>query len=106
MDAVGKHIINDPKVRREIAKRSHFGFFNIYLADYIKYGSSEFQREMFEISQKQSIKAAVITAFRGSAKSTIFSLSYPIWEMITGQKKFIVILSQNQSQCELNLANI
>jgi predicted phage terminase large subunit-like protein len=106
MDDLRKHIINDPKVRREIAKKSHFGFFNIYLASYIKYPTALFQREMFEITQDDSVKAAAIVAFRESAKSTIFSLSYPIWSMVTGKKKFILILSQNQDQCELKLANI
>lgn len=100
------YIVNDAKVRREIARRSHFGFFCIYLAGYIKYPTADFQRQMFELAQDDEIKAAVITAFRGSGKSTIASLSYPIWAMIRGAKKFIVILSQNQSQCELILANI
>ena len=106
IDDVGKYIINDSKVRREIAKRSHFGFFNMYLSDYIKYPTAPFQREMFEITQDDATRAAVIVAFRGSAKSTIFSTSYPVWVMLTGKKKFIVILSQNQDQCEFILSNI
>ena len=103
---VRKYILNDAKVRREIARRSHFGFFCIYLAEYIKYPTAAFQRQMFEISQDDNIKAAAITAFRGSGKSTIMSLSFPIWAMIARKKRFIVILSQNQDQCELILSNI
>lgn len=46
-------------------------------------------------------------SFRGSAKSTIMTVSYPIWAIIGKlQKKFIVILSQTQYQARLHLANI
>lgn len=103
---IEKYIVNDASVRREIARRSHFGFFCIYLSNYIKYPTGYFQRQIFDLCQDDSIKATAITAFRGSGKSTIVSLSYPIWAMIRQSKKFIVILSQNQSQCELILANI
>jgi predicted phage terminase large subunit-like protein len=103
---IKKYIINDASVRGEIARRSHFGFFCIYLANYIKYPTAHFQRQIFNLCQDGNIKATAITAFRGSGKSTIASLSYPIWAMIRQSKKFIVILSQNQSQCELILANI
>ncbi|MCL4378130.1 MAG: hypothetical protein M1409_07100 [Actinobacteria bacterium] len=102
---IEKYIINDASVRREIARRSHYGFFLIYLSNYIKYPTASFQRQIFNLCQDGSIKAAAVTAFRGSGKSTIVSLSYPIWAMIIGAKKFIVILSQNQSLCELILAN-
>ncbi|MCL5073094.1 MAG: phage terminase large subunit [Actinobacteria bacterium] len=91
--------------RRELARESPLWFFTIYLHEYIKYPTASFQKEMFELVQAEN-KSAVITAFRGSAKSTIASLTYPIWAMITEKKKFIIILSQNQSQCKLILANI
>lgn len=58
------------------------------------------------ITQDDSIKRAVILAFRGSAKSTIMSLSFPIWTIVTERKKFILIVSQNQNQSQMMLANI
>lgn len=103
---IRKYILNESKVRREIVRKSLYGFFCIYLAEYIKYPTADFQKEMFEIAQDDGIKAAAITAFKGSGKSTIMSLTYPIWAMLTRKKQFIVILSQNQNQCELILANI
>lgn len=103
---IKKYIEGDASVRREIARKSHYGFFCIYLANYIKYPTAPFQRQIFKLCGNDNIKTFAITAFRGSGKSTIVSLSYPIWAMIRKSKKFIVILSQNQSQCELILANI
>jgi len=49
---------------------------------------------------------AVIVAFRGSAKSTMISLSYPIWAVLSGKCKFVLILSQNQDQAKQILRNI
>ena len=57
---------------------------------------------MFSITEDDAIKTAVILAFRGSAKSTIMSLSYPIWSMITGKKKFIIILSPKPESVQAN----
>jgi len=101
-----KQVLEDPILRKTLAKRSFFWFFILYLPEYIKYHTANFQKEMFEIAQDDATKAAVITAFRGSGKSTIVSLAYPIWAMLTGKKNFIVILSQNQSQAKLILTNI
>jgi predicted phage terminase large subunit-like protein len=105
-EGIEKQIGKDKSIRTELAKRSLYWFFTIYLSSYIKYQTADFQRQIFELAQNDGIKSAVITAFRGSGKSTIMSLAYPIWAMITGTKKFIIILSQNQSLCKLMLANI
>jgi hypothetical protein len=59
-------IVNDPKLRRAAAKRSHIYFFHLYLSDYAKYPTADFQKEMFAITQDDSIKTAVIVAFRGA----------------------------------------
>jgi len=105
-DAIKKHIKKDKSVRRNLARKSFYWFFTIYLSSYIKYESADFQKQIFNVAQDRIEKSIVITAFRGSGKSTIASLAYPIWAMITGAKKFIIILSQNQNLCKLILANI
>ena len=94
-------------VRRSLAKASHFWFFTIYFHHYIGYSFAPFHQEMFGITEDDLLRLAVIVAFRGSGKSTLMSLSYHIWA-ITGrqQKKFILIVSQTQTQARLHLANI
>lgn len=97
----------DQKFRKEATKQSHSLFFNVYFSDYVKFPTAKFQKQMFYLTEKESSREVFIVAFRGSAKSTIFSLSYPIWAMIGKQaKKFIVILSQTQNQSRLILNNI
>lgn len=94
-------------VRRSLARSSHFWFFTIYFNHYVGFPFAPFHQEMFNITEDISLRLAVLVAFRGSGKSTIMSLSYPIWA-ITGcqQKKFILIVSQTQTQARLHLANI
>jgi predicted phage terminase large subunit-like protein len=97
----------DPKVRTKIVRDSHFWFFNIYFSHYVTYPTASFQKEMFEITENDKIKTAVIVAFRGSAKSTIMGLSYPIWAILgKQQKKFILLLSQTQNQARQHMANL
>lgn len=102
-----ERIKNDRGVRRILAKRSHYWFFSIYLNHYIQYQFAPFHHEMFYISESLDIQLATLVAFRGSGKSTIMTLSYPIWSVIGGQnKKFVLIVSQTQNQARLHLANI
>jgi predicted phage terminase large subunit-like protein len=73
----------------------------------VKYPSADFQREMFDLSEDESQEYIVISAFRGSGKSTIFSTSYPIWSVIGEQsKRFILLVSRTQEQSNLLLKNI
>ena len=82
-------------------------FFNIYFSEYVKNPTARFQKEFFIITEDQGIKLAVIVAFRGSGKSTIMTLSYPLWAILGEQgKKFVLILSQTQRQARQHLLNI
>ncbi|NQU77371.1 hypothetical protein HQ544_01600 [Candidatus Falkowbacteria bacterium] len=100
-------ILQDEKLRRSLSQQSHFWFFHIYLNDYVKYKTADFQKEIFHLTEDESIKNLVIVAFRGSAKSTIMTTSLPIWSIIgKPQKKFVLILSQTQPQARNHFADI
>jgi predicted phage terminase large subunit-like protein len=100
-------IRSDRSVRTTVASESHYWFFNLYFSQYVNYETAPYQREMFEVSENQQVKLAVIVAFRGSGKSTIMTLSYPIWAVIgKQQKKFVLILSQTQAQARQHLVNL
>ncbi|MEI6144027.1 MAG: phage terminase large subunit [Candidatus Berkelbacteria bacterium] len=100
-------VLNDPILRKELAKEDHYWFFNLYLSHYVHCKTAPFQREIFDLTTDEKIQLAIIIAFRGSGKSTIVSLSYPIWAIIgKQQKKFVVLLSQTQHQARMLLVNI
>jgi predicted phage terminase large subunit-like protein len=100
-------MIKDKKVRVSITKQSHWYFFHFYFAHYVKYATALFHREMFELTENEDIGNFFVVAFRGSAKSTIITTSYPLWAILgRPQKKFVLILCQTQSQAKQHLMNM
>ncbi len=100
-------IMVDKKIRQKIASQSHLWFFAIYMYHHIKYALADFQREFFRITEDQGVLNAIVSAFRGSAKSTILNMSYTLWSILgVQQKKFILILSGTQEQAQQHLKNI
>lgn len=102
-----EQVRHDQALRRKLATLSHYWFFHIYFSRYIKFKTAEFQKELFRITEDETIRNAVIVAFRGSGKTTIMTTSYPIWAMLgQQQKKHIILVSQTQPQSQLILKNI
>lgn len=100
-------LFTDRKLRAEITTKSHEWFFATYFADYMTHANAELHKSLFRLSEDQDLELAVIMAFRGSAKSTIMTMSYPIWAIIgEQQKKFVLIASQTQYQARIHLMNI
>ncbi len=100
-------IFNDRKVRAEITGKSHQWFFSTYFPNYITHESSDLHRQLFAITEDDNLSLAVVVAFRGSAKTTIMTMSYPIWAVVgRQQKKFVLIASQTQYQARVHLTNI
>lgn len=100
-------IVKNKLIRRVVVFRSHMWFFMIYFHHYIHHPTAGFQKEIFAISEDETIKQCIIVAFRGSGKSTIMSLSYPLWAILgKPQKRFVLILSQTQAQARQIMANL
>ncbi|MFA6145938.1 MAG: phage terminase large subunit [Patescibacteria group bacterium] len=100
-------MLKDQRVRLNIVKRTHKFFFYFYFSHYIEFEIAPFQEEMFHITENTSIRNAVIVAFRNSAKSTIFTLSFPLWAILGEQRlKHILIISQTQQKAQMLLQQI
>lgn len=100
-------IAKDRVVRQAVMRESHLMFFHVYFSHYVKYPIAEFQKDIFRITEDQSNRLACIVAFRGSAKSTIVTLSYSLWAILgIQQKKFVLIVCQTQAQARQQMANI
>jgi len=100
-------IVNNKKLRVEAAQSSHLLFFHMYLADHVEYETAPFQKEMFDLTQDESKKFLVICAFRGSAKSTYMSLSYPLWAIMgKQQRKHVLITSRTQAMVKRIFDNL
>ncbi len=104
---IAEKLLEDRTFRKEITTSSHYWFFHTYFNEYVKYPTASFQQEIFDITEDNDIRLAVVTAFRGSGKSTIVTLSFPIWAILGKQnRKFVVILSQTQAQAKMHLQNL
>ena len=106
-EEIKKRITQDSKFRKALAMRSHFWFFYIYFSHYIEFEPAKFHKEIFSLTEDEEVRFVTIVAFRGSGKSTIISLSYPIWAIIGNQqKKYPLLIGQTQQQAKQMLANI
>lgn len=101
-------MIMDKKFRVAMVRKSHFWFFHYYFGTtYVKYRTADFQREILQLSQDRNVQNLVITAFRGSSKSTLITLSYAIWCIVGEQeKKFPIILGKTQAKAQTYLMSI
>lgn len=106
-DQILKSLASNRQIRIRIVSESMFWFILTYLNHYLTYPTAQFQKEMMAIAEDIKIKLAIVVAFRGSAKSTIYTLAYILWAILgKQQRKFIVILSQTQNQARQHLLNI
>lgn len=106
-DILLQQLLCNRAYRKHSVQLSHYLFFHIYFSDYVKYPTAKFHRTIFKATETENIKELFIMAFRGSAKSTIVSMSYPIWAVVgVQQKKFVVIISQTQNQSRILLNNL
>ena len=99
-------IISRPDYRKTLGLRNHQAFFALYFPEYIQYKSAPLHKNLFRVTERDDLKMTVVTAFRSSGKSTIVTTSYPIWAILAKNIKFILILTQNQSQAKYVLGNI
>lgn len=106
-ETVLAEIRRDPAVRKKIAMQSFVYFMAIYFPQYLQYKAAEMHKRMYEVAEDTTTNFFVIVAFRGSAKSTIFSLIYPLWAVLGKQrKKFVILASNTQKQSGLHFANL
>lgn len=99
--------LNDPIIRKEVAKADFFLFFTIYFYHHMRYPFADMHREMMSICQNDSISLSLIMAFRGSGKSTIVTTAFPLWAILgVLQKKYIVIVAKTKPQAKQMMTNI
>ena len=78
-------------------------FAKIILDNHVTDAIPKHHKEMYGLLFDQSQRKKAIISPRGSAKSTVCSLIYPLWNIIFQRKKFIVIVSESYSQSVLFL---
>ncbi|MFC1638841.1 hypothetical protein ACFL26_01050 [Patescibacteria group bacterium] len=100
-------LTRDRDVRLAVIEKSHEWFFSLYLPHYVRYETGPFQRDIFRMTEDDSLPLACVMAFRGSAKSTIVTTSFPLWSILgRPQRKFVLVLSQTKEKAQLFLQSV
>jgi len=100
-------ILKDSDVRKAVVYKSHNWFFHLYFNHYVTFETAPFQHEMIALTEDENYSIYIIIAFRGSSKSTLINMSYPLWAILgCQQKKFIIILGQTQDKAQYYFSNI
>jgi len=107
LKAIIDRAIKKPAFRRILGRESHFWFFHIYLRDHVTHSTANFQKELLSLTGDEKVSFLVTVAFRGSGKTTICSLSLPIWAIIGRlKKKFVVVINDTQHQSKYSFMNL
>lgn len=103
---IGK-MMKERNVRTAVTRESHYYFFHLYFAHYVKYPTAQFQKDVFHLTESENVENIYIVSFRGSGKSTIMTMSYPIWSILgKKKKKFVVIFCQTVGQARQHMTNL
>ncbi len=86
-----------------LSSLSWFG--KIYCGSYLFHTTAPFQKTIYQTLEEGNDFGEII-AFRGSAKTTISMLLYPIWMMLKEKKHFIVLISDTFEQIKDHIYNI
>lgn len=88
-------------LRKLLAAEDIEFFARAYFPDYLEYAVPKFHREMYrmmqDLAKSRGGKKIAIAAPRGHAKSTLWSLIFPIWCALYKKKKFIVVFSASSA---------
>ena len=107
VDAVIERMLRDQAFRMGVVRESPAWFFYFYFPHYIKYEMAEFHERMFALMENKNVRTAIVIAFRGASKSTLFVLSFPLWAILGSQEiKHVLILSSTHQKAQQLLQNI
>lgn len=107
LEKIIENMSKDKILRVATTRRSHFWFFHFYFTHYVKHETAPFQKEIIRMTEDENLKNLFIVAFRGSAKSTLMTMSYVLWSILgIQQKKCVIIASQTAQQAKMHLLNI
>jgi len=103
---IRKRLASDDAYRVLLTRDSFYWFCHVYFANYIHYETAPFQREIQADLQDDSLRFLEILAFRDSAKTSIVSLMFVIWCIVTKRRRYPIIIGDSGPQSNRFLYNI
>ena len=100
-------ILTHKPSRTDVVKEDFEWFFPVYFHKRLEYLTAPFQMEMIKLLRDSMAKLIVITAFRGSAKTTIVAIAYTLWAVFgVQQKKHVLLVGQTEAKARRLLMNV
>ena len=107
LDRLFEKMLTNKTLRVQAVKQDFEWFFPIYFHKRLEYPTAPFQAEIIKLLRDCRKKFLVITAFRGSAKTTLTSVAYVLWAVFgSEQKKYVLLVGQTEIKARRNLANL
>ncbi len=107
IDKLFEKLLINRQLRAEVVMKDFEWFLPIYFHKRLEYPTAPFQTEMIKLLRDSVAKLIVITAFRGSAKSTIVTIAYALWAVFGVQKKkHVILVGQTETKARKYLMNI
>ncbi len=99
--------LKSAKVRRELTRHSIKAYMSVYFHEHMEYNFAPFHQSYFDACEETKFKYVIVSAFRESAKTTVFTTCLPLWSIMGVQKlKFVLIVAKTKDQAERYLENI
>lgn len=104
--SIVRQCLDDAEFRAQATRESHILFFLVYLSEHLRYELAPFHKKILKLTEK-AYKFLVVAAFRGAGKSTICSVSLPLW-LVLGkrQKKCVLLVTRTQQLARQAIDNI
>lgn len=104
-EVLAKRIKRDQSFRKALGLSSFYWFAHIYFAPYIQYETAEFQKELYSDLQNLGYFLELL-GFRGCTKSTIITNFFAIWCVLSGRKRYPILIADTDKQANRYLYNI
>ena len=103
---IQEKIVNNQEFRKQLCKERFRWFAYTYFSHYIKSPSAPFHEEIYNTLEDWEQKFVEIIAFRESSKSTIATLEFAIWSIISGNAHFLILGGDTHAQSKLYIYNL
>lgn len=87
-----KRMQKDTGFRRAVCLHSHYWFFLTYFTRFLKFPCAEMHKQMLYFSGMMYATKMIVLGFPQCGKSLIHSYSLPLWSIIKGNVKTVVIV--------------
>jgi hypothetical protein len=101
--------LSEREKRKDKALKNYDFFFEYYFPHFCDNGKSKvskFQKKAAKIVAENSILLLFLVWFRGAAKSTHANIGIPLWLMLRGEMKFMVLMGFNLRKAKILLSDI